>query len=479
MRKIPRTLGTQHPDNALKPYWAANAFIDTSTEIEECFRSFSDLGTQEFMWDWEGKNVDESAVEKLFENYTEYFRANSIGKDFFFTMRLPNIWEEKGYRLSKAFVNIISANQMAEDLGFNSPVLFEAILPMTKSVDQLFFLHSRFRQIQKAFDSDLSLELIPLVEEVPGMCQVDDLLLAYVEQEKRDYLRVFLARSDPSLNSGNVSATLGAKIGLSKMLEFQEKTSIVVYPMIGVGSLPFRGGLTPLNAGKFFEEYSGVHTVTLQSAFRYDYAKEEVEKAIREINSSSTKAKAVEEEKLMPVIGAFTREYQLLVEPIAPMVNSVSKFIPQRRERKLHVGLFGYARKMQGVTLPRAIAFTASMYSLGVPPELLGVGTALSKLEGKDRDALYENYLFFEEDLRQAGVYLNKENLHALAAQNNWQAVEKDILLLEKELGELGPVDDNSLLHRNLTSNVRIMLKNGRNPTPEIERAAELRKSLG
>ncbi|HLA14920.1 MAG TPA: phosphoenolpyruvate carboxylase, partial [Gemmatimonadaceae bacterium] len=45
---------------------------------------------------------------------------------------------------------------------------------------------------------------------------------------------------------------------------------------------------------------------------------------------------------------------------------------PRRRLRKLHVGLFGYSRDSAGLKLPRAIPFCASLYSLGLPPELLG-----------------------------------------------------------------------------------------------------------
>ena len=39
---------------------------------------------------------------------------------------------------------------------------------------------------------------------------------------------------------------------------------------------------------------------------------------------------------------------------LAPLVNKMAKFIPKRRDRKLHTGLFGYARSLDGVTLPRA-----------------------------------------------------------------------------------------------------------------------------
>jgi len=251
--------------------------------------------------------------------------------------------------------------------------------------------------------------------------------------------------------------------------------------IIGVGSLPFRGGLNPHTVDAFFQEYPGIETVTVQSAFRYDYESPDVENAMDKINDMPLEKATATPEGLPAVIDAFSAEYQRLIEGIAASVNAVAAYVPKRRERRLHVGLFGYARKMQGITLPRAIGFCAAMYSLGVPPELLGVGSALKKIRGKQRDALYEAYRFFEQDLVAAGHYLNHENLHALARQNpGWQAVEDDVKTLEDQLGKkLGPHQDAHYIHRNLTSNVRLLLKNNADVSPEIVRAGQLRKSLG
>jgi phosphoenolpyruvate carboxylase len=76
----------------------------------------------------------------------------------------------------------------------------------------------------------------------------------------------------------------------------------------------------------------------------------------------------------------------------------MAKFIPKRRDRKLHTGLFGYARSLDGVSLPRAISFTASLYSLGMPPELLGLSAFTKTTYNRAR----EIYEFFEEDLAAA-----------------------------------------------------------------------------
>lgn len=67
----------------------------------------------------------------------------------------------------------------------------------------------------------------------------------------------------------------------------------------------------------------------------------------------------------------------ILAIKIAPIINEVAHFLPKRCERVLHVGLFGYSRGVGKVKLPRAIGFTAALYSLGVPPELIATGRGI------------------------------------------------------------------------------------------------------
>ena len=51
-RKIPATMASQHPDHASKPYWHDNAFIPVQHEYEETYLAYSDLGIDEYKWDW-------------------------------------------------------------------------------------------------------------------------------------------------------------------------------------------------------------------------------------------------------------------------------------------------------------------------------------------------------------------------------------------------------------------------------------------
>ena len=90
---------------------------------------------------------------------------------------------------------------------------------------------------------------------------------------------------------------------------------------------------------------------------------------------------------------------------LSPVINEMAKYIPSRRKRKLHIGLFGYARSMDGITLPRAITFTASLYSLGLPPEILG----LNALSRDDMKTVQQFYVNFEDDLRDALRFFNPD----------------------------------------------------------------------
>jgi len=101
--------------------------------------------------------------------------------------------------------------------------------------------------------------------------------------------------------------------------------------------------------------------------------------------------------------------YQEQIPEVASWVNRLAPFLPQRRLRKLHIGLFGYCRSFGNIRLPRAIPFCAALYSIGLPPELLG----LNSLNEKDLRTIGEAYPIpnFEHDLKDALAFYNPEPL--------------------------------------------------------------------
>ena len=88
---IPKTMSTQHPDNAMMPTWSAGKSIITNEdEIEEAYIAYKKLGIKEVMWDAEGKDVDTHVIRKLFGRDRKFFESNRLGQDIFLTYRIPN-----------------------------------------------------------------------------------------------------------------------------------------------------------------------------------------------------------------------------------------------------------------------------------------------------------------------------------------------------------------------------------------------------
>lgn len=492
---------SQHPDHASVPYWHTKAFISTQYESEECFLSYSDLGSREYKWDWEGKLVDESVMERLLSYNFEYFKNNPLGKETFLTFRLPNPTSETEFRLGRAFMGILSATAMAEKVGLHSPSLFEVILPMTETAEEMIAIQEAFAEIAQLKHKLYRMEngplkhiaVIPLFEQVETIMNSDKILAEYIATHKKlfgftpEYMRPYMARSDPALNAGLVPTVLAIKVALSRYQDFEKKTGIELYPILGTASLPFRGGLSPLTIKKFAKEYQGVRTVLLQSAFRYDYEKESVIKAVKDLEKLLPKGKApkvstVEEKKIREVVKIFERQYQGTVEGIAEVVNKVASQLPKRRERVQHIGLFGYSRGIGKVKLPRAIGFTGALYSLGIPPELIGTGRGLHEAKQKGYLPVIEKYYqFIKEDLLQAGKFVNKEVLAKLAKQiPAFADIQKDIEYIEEYLGKkLTPTTSEEKIHYGLVAQIYEKLETKQSLTELITESAILRKSVG
>lgn len=499
-RHIPATMATQHPDNASAPYWETDGdgFVSTREETEECYSSFRDLGCEEFMWDWEGKYVDEAVVDRLFHTYLDYFRKHQLGRDRFLTFRIPNIWHERGYSLARSMIGILTAESFAKDLGFHTPPLFEVILPFTSKAEDIMYIQDTFEKLavfkHKLFkdgDSLTRLDVLPLFEGVDDLTSCRALLDRYVALHQRrfkakpGYLRLHIARSDPALNAGLVPAVVAGKVALSEFARFSDEHGIPVHPAIGAGALPFRGSLSPERISDFLAEYPGVRTAYIQSAFRYDFPFETAKAAVHRLNKELPTTvprhfaprDIAAAEALIPL---FSAPYRRSVEAIAPAINRLSADVPQRRERKLHTGLFGYSRGIGKKRLPRAIPFTASLYTLGVPPEFIGTGRGLeaARKAGIDVEPFYVN---FRKDLMLAGAYLNRGNLRELAMHNKgWKGIETDVDLLEKLLGvSFGPGTKDARSHERIASSALRCFRAGKPLTEAILESGVLRRSLG
>lgn len=484
--KIPRCMSTQHPDNVNPPFFSESALIGGEDEIKEAYYVFSHLGCDEQMWDYEGKEVDNFVVKKLLVRYPSFFKEKVIGRDVFITLRVPNPEIEKAE--SKLLLETLESIPRSFDIaelfyGQEISPIFEVILPMTtsaKALDRIYRYYCDFvigKQEKKLRDDDITIKewigkfkpekinVIPLFEDMEHMLEAHNITREYLKDKEVEYQRVFLARSDTAMNYGFISSLILNKIALQRLEKLSEEIGVKIYPIIGLGSAPFRGNLKPQTVERIIKEYPSVSTFTIQSAFKYDNPVEDVIKAIKKLHQKPIGLPhEVDEKRALEIIDKYHKEYQRQIVKLAPIINHVATYVPRRRLRKLHIGLFGYSRNVGGVVLPRVITFVASLYSIGLPPEILG----LNALTKEDIRFIKEIYINFEEDLRDALMFFNPDTPYLPDGL-------RDTL---KKLPLDFEIDKN---HKDITDYILKMLnlEEDKNITEYILRAGNLRRFLG
>lgn len=488
MADIPRCMSTQHPDNVATPFFSDSDVLAGEAEVKEAYFVFSQLGCNEQMWDSEGKEVDNQVVEKLLARYTDYFTKTRLGRELRLTYRVPNPSVEKaqGKILLETLHSIPRAYDAARAVGYDSPPIFEVILPMTTSHLEVQRVKDYYEKVIvgqnhiKLGKEGISvgqwvgdfkperINVIPLFEDLESITHCDSIVSKYLEGKDPEYQRVFLARSDPALNYGAASAVLLAKIALQRLQKAEEALSVPIMPILGVGSAPFRGNLAPDNVSNCGDEYPSVQTFTIQSSFKYDHPFRDVSNAVDMLNHSHRRpALPIDEKRASRLMHKIVEEYQAQLSQVADLINGISVYVPGRRARKLHVGLFGYSRSLKGIKLPRAIKFCAAFYSIGIPPELLG----LSGLSDKEFEELHEHYTKIDEDLKDSAKYLNKANLARMPAIVK-KGIEKVLGWVETEEDEEYCAITSSIL-QNYTSGKHTLL------AESVKAAAWKRRFLG
>jgi phosphoenolpyruvate carboxylase len=451
-RRIPATMATQHPDNASGPPWSdrRDARITLEMEGEEAYRNFC-LGSEETMWDNEGKHADYGIGLKLVETYEDYFRERQLGRDVHITYRIPNRWKQKGSVHRHVCTAITAENETLRDFGFHAIAFFEIILPFTEDAFQLLGAQVDYVTNNGGRRVPEYLELIPLIEGPSRLGELQQILAGYVEGMKRiwnldvSYVRPFAARSDPAMDSGIVAAELFVLGALSEFTAFSRTHSIPVYPILGAGSASFRGGLTPASAASFAERYPGYRTVTVQSAFRYDYPEDEVRAALQLLNERlpQSEARELTDPELAAIhelMTIFTTPYKATLTsregnrmPVADTIIEIAdRYIPSHRERSGHVGVFGYSRSVggaEGADLPRAIKYVASFMSLGIPPDLIGVGRGLRAARELGLLPTLEALLPSLKDTLESALHLLDTEALAFLAKTSeaWRSIEEDV----------------------------------------------------
>jgi phosphoenolpyruvate carboxylase len=263
-----------------------------------------------------------------------------------------------------------------------------------------------------------------------------------------------------------------------------------MYPILATGSLPFRGHLRPENIENFLEEYSGFKTFAFQSSMKYDFEEKDVRKTVKKIKEHKMKKKTLGRDEMKDIgriIDIFSTDYKETIVGIAPIINNLSIHVPSRRTRSLHIGLFGYSRQLvKGIHLPRAIEFTSTLYSLGLPPEIIGL-RSLEKIEKEGlKDLLFKNYTHLKDDVTFASRYLCESSINELKKKEllnvkTAKELKDDLAMLKGLKIKRGPQnlqDENHILLSKMIVDGLGKLSSSE-MTDVITKAAQIRKSLG
>lgn len=467
---IPKTMSTQHPDNARMPEWSKDkSIIKGDDEIEEAFISYKDLDIKEVMWDAEGKDVDTHVIRKLFSKDTDFFRNNVLGKNLFLTYRVPNpLIEGAEKKILNETLNSIPLNYDVANRVYNNNIapVFEVILPFTTDYKSMLNIVKYYEKsivndeninlYDNVYLKDVTgevlpkkINLIPLIEDKDSIFNIYSIIENYCKYIKPDHMRIFIARSDPAMNYGMLPATLLAKYASFKIKKLENDLKIKMYPMLGAGSSTFRGNLSPLNIKNALKEYNSYYTFTIQSAFRYDYDITTVKKAIDYINkhepSDYIELNKNEEDLIKTVINKYSIRFQKIIEELAKAINDITFYLPKRRSRKLHIGLFGYSRQTGTAKLPRAISFVAALYSMGIPPEILGLAS-LKEMNNDEILLIRKLYLNLDYDIKNSAKYFNYDSLKLL--KDIWNINDNIINMIKEDMkyveNNIGVLTDNS-----------------------------------
>ncbi len=433
---------TQHPD-------AASKYVPVQEEVKEAVYSLSykGLNCDEYMVDFEGKATPYHQPSQIvLELLKEGIR---VGEEVFITPRIPSASKENVFRQIIAILSAIEAIYLAKNYQKDNVAIVELIHPMTEDYKDLVSTKQRINDLINFANKELNLNLrendiniIPLLETVPSLLNLDHIVGKFIEETKPKYLRIFIGRSDPATMYGMLPSILSCKIAIHKCYELSDRYEICIYPILGVGALPFRGHLRPENVKNILNEYSGIRTITIQSALRYDFERKELFEMLNYIRSNIEYLNPLnftneEIREIIDIIGIFTKEYVITLLSIASKIKFISDILPNQRDRLIRAGPYGYSRespdlvsisKMVNIEeiskqlvklqvnsiaeLPRAIKYTGALYSIGIPPEFIGTGRGLrnvEKLLGEEslEKLLKKYYKSLKKDLEFAGQFLN------------------------------------------------------------------------
>ncbi|WP_048206182.1 phosphoenolpyruvate carboxylase [Methanococcoides methylutens] len=463
---FPKIMCTQHPDSVSK-------YIATQKEVEEAVEAALKYECDEYMPDYEGKATPYHQNVQIVSKFIE--ETDLIpGNNFYITPRVPSATQENRFRQIMVMMSIAEANYNSHEFS-STQAITELIHPMTSTTEEIIESQKHMVEVGELAKKEFQFEMetprvIPLIEDVQGLLNAEATVENTISSTEKmldqdlDKYRVFIGKSDSALSFGHVASALSCKYAINELCGLEKKIDTNIGIIFGAGTLPFRGHLNRQNAPNFFEEYKGISTITLQSAIRFNHSENESRELIKyareKLSGSPETYDQNAKTDLINMIAILGSRYNQVIQHIAPTVSCISSLMPQQRDRLIHGSSTGYSREIpeiSGITslcrkdiaeeleksipsemlsFPRAIKFTGALYSIGLPPEVIGLGNALEDIRktiGEDAfEALIQKYFpSMGSDLNFAFGYLDLRSADRFLPAFAQRSLQKDVDILK------------------------------------------------
>lgn len=499
MFEFPCTMATQHPDNA-------DRYITVQEEPQEAVFALTPqeqggLGIEEIMIDFEGKltpyHQTVQAAMALLQN------GIVPGRDVRITPRIPNAKHEPLFRQMMSMMSLVETNFLTLA---HSPVqaIQEAVVPMIESGQEILETQARLNSIielgNKTHPVQLppsSIKVIPLIESVPALLNMNEILNRYKEGAdahgfRLEPLRIMFARSDSALSCGLIAAVLAVLTAIDTSLAWGKRNQVTIAPILGCGALPFRGHMTAENLDLLCQTYGGARTFTLQSALRYDHGEEKTKEIVARLKKGASPGKArgfteADLDCMLEYTGIFAKHYLTSFVTLAPLAAKLAALMPKNRDRlSSSASGLSYHREgmdtapladlmkdaslkqalldiegIEGCPVPRAIGYTAALYTIGMPPEFIGTGRGLQEIQQKyGSEGIHRILTFYPQllkDLQFAAAYVHLQGSIGILPEDARLAYADDHQRT-MEILNVGNPADASPLYRALLETARPMV---------------------
>ncbi|MCW4020625.1 MAG: phosphoenolpyruvate carboxylase [Candidatus Bathyarchaeota archaeon] len=464
MQKIPVAMATQHADSAAR-------HVAVREEVDEAVLSLKKDGfnCDEVLVDYMGKLTPYHQIGQIVQKIHEKTDFTP-GEDVFVTPRMVSSFIEEPFRQLMTTAAIIEGIKYCSD-NFDVQGITEVIQAAVPTTEELRNCKVRCEDLLrlvgrhlKTKTEDMAIRIVPLFGGIAEHLSVEQLLTQFIKEAGvNEYARVFIGKSEAALLYGHLASSLSCKVAIAGCKKVEDKNDVKIYPVLGCGALPFRGHMTLENAESFLSEYRGVRTFTIQSGLRYDHGAEKtralIEKMRKAVNSPPLEYDESQLQEMKRMIFVFAKNYLLELSEIAEKITPIAEYIPDQRERLLDFEAVAYYRELRNVKSilglcrdkevkksitdyayaafqkpPRWVRFVAATYTCGLPPEFIGLGTALKEIEetmgvkavGRLLDEIYPS---LQADVKVASRFLDRN-------------LDSNILLTPRLLKSIGELEN-------------------------------------